>query len=72
MYWRDADQEVVWVWMLEGYERCLASSRRVSGRLTEVLVLYGGVLSVIWVKECIDDEVGNATLLEGVACILDH
>ena len=72
MYWRDADQEVVWVWMLEGYERCLASSRRVSGRLTEVLVLYGGVLSVIWVKECIDDEVENVTPFEKMAGIFDH
>jgi len=41
--------------------------------LTEVLVLYRGVVvSVIWVMECIDDEMGNATLLEGIAGIFDH
>ena len=44
----------------------------VSGRLTEVLVLYRGVLSVIWVKECIDDEVENVTPFEKMAGIFDH
>ena len=41
-------------------------------RLTEVLVLNGSVLAVIWVKECVDDKVRDATFFEGVAGVLDY
>ena len=30
------------------------------------------VLAVIWVKECVDDKVRDATFLEGVAGVLDY
>ena len=40
--------------------------------MTEVLVLNGSVLAVIWVKECVDDKVRDATFFEGVAGVLDY
>ena len=34
--------------------------------------MNGSVLAVIWVKECVDDKVRDATFFEGVAGVLDY